>query len=336
MAKNTRLVPSQACQTCGAETHPPLAAPKKKVRPKVENRQRKNEEVLSEQTQDRPSMCSTQKSTIETEKEANVNNIKTENVHFTVNSKGGVGKSFTTTIIAGYYNDFGSPAKCIDTDPTTKTFSAFKAFGATRISNLIVDNDIDKAAFDDLIQQILTEEDTNHVIDTGASGYVTFMSYFVEGQIAEILYQSGKQVYFHIPVVGGQAQKETIDSVENLVAHLPSHVRVVVWLNEYFGKVIQDGQPFEKMPIYTNNSDRFYGVITVPKQPQGTFAEDIAEMLRNHMSFAEAIASPTFKLMRQKRLAIVRRNMYLALDPFLGGNTEALFPINNATPRAAE
>jgi hypothetical protein len=265
-----------------------------------------------------------------------MNGITHNNVHFTVNPKGGVGKSFTTSIIAGYYSDFGKPAKCVDTDPTTKTFSTFRAFGATRISNLIVDNEIDRSAFDELVEQILTEEDANHVIDTGASGYVAFMSYFIEGQIAEILYQSGKQVYFHIPVVGGQAQQETLDAVEKLIPQLPKHVRVIIWLNEYFGPIKQDGKSFEDMPIFHNNSERLYGIVTVSKQPQGTFAADIAEMLSNHMSFSEAIASPRFKLMRQKRLAIVRRNMYMALDPFLGGDTQKLFPPIHAPSRAVE
>ena len=44
-------------------------------------------------------------------------------VHFILNSKGGVGKSFVAFLLALYYPPFAGAVLCFDADATTATFS---------------------------------------------------------------------------------------------------------------------------------------------------------------------------------------------------------------------
>jgi cellulose biosynthesis protein BcsQ len=54
-------------------------------------------------------------------------------VHFILNSKGGVGKSFIAFLLAQYYRQRQAPVVCFDADATTSTFSSFAALDVTRI-----------------------------------------------------------------------------------------------------------------------------------------------------------------------------------------------------------
>ena len=48
-------------------------------------------------------------------------------VHFILNSKGGVGKSFIAFLLALHYRHLREPVLCFDADATTATFSRFAA-----------------------------------------------------------------------------------------------------------------------------------------------------------------------------------------------------------------
>jgi cellulose biosynthesis protein BcsQ len=54
-------------------------------------------------------------------------------VHFILNSKGGVGKSFIAFLLAQYCRQRGKrPVVCFDADATTSTFSSFAVLDVTR------------------------------------------------------------------------------------------------------------------------------------------------------------------------------------------------------------
>jgi len=55
-------------------------------------------------------------------------------VHFILNSKGGVGKSFIAFLLALHYRHLREPVLCFDADATTATFSRFPALNVTRIT----------------------------------------------------------------------------------------------------------------------------------------------------------------------------------------------------------
>ena len=75
-------------------------------------------------------------------------------VHFILNSKGGVGKSFVAFLLALYYRHLREPVLCFDADATTATFSRFVALNVTRIM-LMEGTILNARRFDEMLEPIL-------------------------------------------------------------------------------------------------------------------------------------------------------------------------------------
>jgi hypothetical protein len=261
-------------------------------------------------------------------------NKKMQNtVHIIISPKGGVGKSLVASLIAGYFLDNGLQSEkeliCIDTDPTVTTFSSFKRFNAYRLPNLITNNKINERAFDTLVNGIVSAKNSTHIIDTGASNFVPFMNYLSEGEYLDAFEEEGKKVYFHIPIVGGMAQKECIAGLKNIIPQIPEHVNIVMWLNYYFGNIEVDGKEFKESSIYKDNEERIFADITIAHQTANTFGEDIAKALKSHLSLSESIVSDIFEYPSQRRLKTFLKRLYCAMDPIFG------FDSSKITHRAA-
>jgi hypothetical protein len=67
-------------------------------------------------------------------------------VHFILNSKGGVGKSFIGNVIVQRELARGRPIRCFDGDATTATLSSFPALGAIRLPMMLEGSIIDPRA----------------------------------------------------------------------------------------------------------------------------------------------------------------------------------------------
>ena len=83
------------------------------------------------------------------------------NVHFTLQGKGGIGKSLISYVLAQYISE-KSDIICIDADPINKTFSGFKSLNVT---SYIIENDV---------FSLLIEHNKNifiHVIITGGQSF---------------------------------------------------------------------------------------------------------------------------------------------------------------------
>src|SRR3954451_21933350 len=77
-------------------------------------------------------------------------------VHLSLQGKGGVGKSLTSSILAQYLNHRGKSVKCVDTDPVNQTLTQYKGLNASHL-NLLRNGSIDARGFDSLMQRVLTE-----------------------------------------------------------------------------------------------------------------------------------------------------------------------------------
>jgi CobQ/CobB/MinD/ParA nucleotide binding domain len=299
------------CPHCGATT-----SPRKPTKKKTAPRQPKKP-VASEAVQS----LSVLKSNSSTE---TVNALMQEGTmessfQFIVSPKGGVGKSGVAALLAGYCADHGLDLSCIDADPTIKTFATFKRFNAERVQGLIDDdNEVDARAFDGVVEKLIKERKKIHVVDTGSSGFVVIMNYLIMGDILEILRKKGKKIYFHIPIVGGQAQEESIFGMENIIRQIPDFVKVIVWINEYNFKVKIDGKGFLESPLYAKYKPRILAAVTQAKLPANTFGADMTHMLKSHMSFSEAVISSEFSFAAQGRLRKTRKILYAGLDQIFG------------------
>jgi hypothetical protein len=246
-----------------------------------------------------------------TEAARNSGTAHQDGIHLSLQGKGGVGKSLVASILAQYFRHRGRSIQCIDTDPVNRTFAQYSSIDATRLE-LMRDGSIDVRGFDGLMERLLTEDGT-FVIDNGASTFIPLWSYIVENQVIEILRQAGKRLYVHTVITGGQALLDTVNGFRSL-AQSTTDRNVIVWVNEYFGRVERDGKTFPNMAAYVENSDKVLGSVHIPKRNPDTFGRDVEDIISRKLTFEEAIANGAFSIMTKQRLRVVQRDLFEQLD----------------------
>lgn len=237
--------------------------------------------------------------------------------HFTLQGKGGVGKSLVSALIAQHRQENHVPLICVDTDPVNATFSGYTAFSVKRIE-LLKDNTIDEREFDRLMELIAENRDAEVVIDNGASSFIPLSSYLVENDAIDMLQALGHSVVIHPVVTGGQSLLDTLSGFDALASQFPASAEMVVWLNHFFGPIEKEGKTFEKMKVYQDHKGRVKGMVTIERHNQATFGEDVQQMLENRMTFNQAIESGDFKLMSKHRLKMMKKALFEQMDQVLG------------------
>lgn len=233
-------------------------------------------------------------------------------VHFVLQGKGGVGKSFVASLLIQYLRSKGEPVIAVDTDPVNATLTGYKAYDTRQIV-LLQDNRLLEEGFDDLMELIKDSSD-NIVIDSGASTFLPLSSYLKENEAIGMILDWGKQLVIHTVITGGQALADTVSGFVALAKQMPEKVGIVVWLNEFFGDIKADGKSFEQMKAYENYRHRVAALIEIPRYTGSTFGQDIQAMLDKKLTFDEAIASPDFRLMSKSRLEKVRDTLFREME----------------------
>jgi cellulose biosynthesis protein BcsQ len=232
-------------------------------------------------------------------------------IHFILQGKGGVGKSYTAVTFAQFLYERSEFVFCADTDPVNATFSLYKSIPVQRINVLNRDSEIDSRVFDSLIEKLI-EHDGPAVIDNGASTFIPLSAYLAENGVIDMLKKIGKTVYIHTVLTGGQAMDDTMNGLVALLNSQPAEI--VVWENEYFGEVSKNGKRFIDTKIYEHNKDRIKGIINIKQRTKSTFGKDIELMLSNKLTFNDLPASGLFTAMPLQRLATVRRDIFEQLE----------------------
>jgi hypothetical protein len=228
-------------------------------------------------------------------------------VHFSLQAKGGVGKTLSASLVAQYLTEMGRQPLCFDTDPLNESFVRIKALGATEVP-LLKNDAINAHAVDALVERILTT-DAEIVVDNGAASFVPMSTYLVENNIAELIESAGKRMVIHTVIVGGGNTLDTAKGLEAILVNFPQSVQVVVWINDYFGAV-EEGGSFATWPIYDRYRDRIAGVVHLKQQSQ-QFGLNIGQMLERKLTFAEALAdTAAFMTVPRQRLTMYRRAIW--------------------------
>jgi hypothetical protein len=233
-------------------------------------------------------------------------------VHFVLQGKGGVGKSFISAILAQYFRTTGQPVYCFDTDPVNATFAQYDGLKAEHI-NVLKRGVINEKHFDTLVEFLCTRPGVC-VVDTGATTFVPLWNYMIENEIVGFLAARNRRPFIHSVVTGGQAMSDTLNGFAK-VAATSGGKNIVVWLNEYFGEVqSDDGRGFEDLELAKQQAARVLGTVTIRERNHHTFGDDVKEMLQRRLTFDAAIQSEQFSLVSKQRLAIVRRDLFDQLD----------------------
>jgi hypothetical protein len=230
-------------------------------------------------------------------------------VHITLQGKGGIGKSFVSIVLAQYIKQHDPDVLCLDTDPVNATFSSFPGLHVSSIALLESNNTINERHFDDMMEQII-KADCNVVVDNGAASYIPLSTYLLGNEAFDVIQNAGKQVVVHSVIAGGLAQDNTISDFTTLASQLPEGVEIIIWLNDYLGAIEGNGKGFEEMKAYLDHKHRVIAVIRLPKRSENTYGKDVDTMLKNHLTFDEALQSDIFYLMSKQRIKIVQRSIY--------------------------
>ncbi len=232
-------------------------------------------------------------------------------VHIVLQGKGGVGKSYVAALLTQYLRDKQRPVTCFDVDPVNATLSQYASIQAEHV-NVLRDGSIHEKKFDYLIDRLCDGSGT-FVIDTGATTFVPLWNYICRNEAIAFLHGAGRRVLIHAVVAGGQALTDTVNGFQRIAATL-AHPCIVVWVNEFFGEVRQDGKPFEEFRVAIENADKLIGVVVIEERNKQTFGEDVQQMLTERILFEEARRSSNYSLIAKQRLSIVRRDLYRQLD----------------------
>lgn len=242
------------------------------------------------------------------EREADVAN---GSIHLSLQGKGGVGKSLIASILAQYFRQKGRDVQCIDTDPVNQTLAQYRALRAQHLE-LLQDGQVDQRRFDVLLERILTE-DAVFVVDSGASTFIPLWNYLLENDVMQVLPQARKRLYVHTVVTGGQALLDTLKGFRSL-AESTSDRNLIVWINEYFGRVEYAGKSFEQMQAYELSKDKVFGSVQITKRNNDTFGRDIHDVITSKLTFDEAIRDGAFSLMAKQRMRVVQRDLFEQID----------------------
>ena len=232
-------------------------------------------------------------------------------IHMSLQGKGGVGKSLAASVLAQYFIARGRAVRCIDADPVNKTLFQYRALEAKPLQ-LLHDGAIDCRAFDQLMEELLTEEGP-FIVDNGASTFVPLWHYMLESDVLQILRSGGKKLYVHTVITGGQALADTITGFVKL-AETTVEKSIVVWINEFFGRVEHDGKSFVEMKAFTDNDTKVCGAVGIPRRNYETFGRDVESVIAQKLTFDQAIRDGSFSLMTKQRLKVVQRDLFEQLD----------------------
>ena len=231
-------------------------------------------------------------------------------VHFVLQGKGGIGKTLISTFIAQYINDRNpGTLKTFDTDQENATLAAYKGLNVTPIDVMNEDRTINRKMFDKMMLDILAT-DENVVIDNGANTFSPLMSYLMENQFIDLLQDSGKDVYIHSIIGGGDNLKDTVSGFASLAKQ--TSCPMIVWLNENASWGGTDN--FINSDVFIKNSENVRGIVLLQGRNSDTFGDDIKRMQKARLTLNEIMENPDFNVLERSRLNSVFRDVYKKLD----------------------
>lgn len=234
-------------------------------------------------------------------------------IHMMLQGKGGVGKTFISSIMAQYKYAKGERPLCIDTDPVNGTFQGYKALNVSKLELMEAD-EINPRKFDMLVEMISGNEKEDVIIDNGASCFVPLSHYLISNDVATLLEGMGNEFVLHTVITGGQALKDTVKGFSAVAKQFPESVSIVVWLNSYWGPIEHGKEGFESFKVYKEVQKRVSAIVKIPEWKKETFGADLSEILEKKLTFDEALQDAGLTIMTRQRLKIIQRKLFELMD----------------------
>lgn len=175
-------------------------------------------------------------------------------LHFVGGEKGGVGKSFTSRLLAQYFIDSKSEFVGFDTDASHCTFSRFYKDYTTRI-------DVeDSNSLDQIIETADNEPNANIIVDLAAQTSQKVNQWISGCGLFEIMSELGFNVYFwHVMDDGADSANLLNTFIQNFSQ---TNVRLIVVQNYGRGKSFR---LFEQTQTYQLAKEKSANFVSFPK-----------------------------------------------------------------------
>ena len=161
--------------------------------------------------------------------------------------------------------------------------------------------------------EIGKDNETDVVVDNGASSFLPLNNYMLEIAFPEMLMATGQQLFIHVPVAGGNLLLDTLNGFAGIASQYPEEVKIIVWINENWGPVEHEGKPFEKLKAYTENKNNVNGIVTLPKLSK-TFNAAFTDILAEGRLLEEGINDPKMVVPDQQRLKMIHKKYFTPID----------------------
>lgn len=236
-------------------------------------------------------------------------------IHLVMQGKGGIGKSLLAFYLAQYVKEKNGKCLVFDTDPLNQTLARTAALEA-KVVKILADDHITimKNAFDLMIEECEAEE-SDVVIDVGASSFVPMLEYCALNGVYDLWHEMGHTCILHSIITGkdfGDTCKMFAVVMEK-TGRRPS-VSSIVWLNPFAGPVEKDGKGFNKTTVYRDNERHIKAVLPMPAFTNDMFHPDFLAMMESGQIFDEAIANPAISIMSRQRIKMMKRDIFGVMD----------------------
>jgi len=227
-------------------------------------------------------------------------------------SNGSVGKSFVAFLLAQYKINQGQNPICIDTDPVNSTFHSYQKLNVHKLS-IMEKNVIHDRHFDELMALIESSND-DAIVDNGALSFLPLSNYLLNNNVHSALKENGSELIINVMITGGQAFIDTLNNFGQLVSQFPENIKFVIWLNPYWGPIEDQGKSFEQLKVYEENKSRVSAIVKIPELNRHTFGRDLSDMLKDKLTFDEALAQSARTIITRQRLIMIQREIFGLID----------------------
>jgi hypothetical protein len=232
--------------------------------------------------------------------------------HCIVGNKGGVGKSLAASWLIQYGFEQGWNVLPIECDQGNRTLSRYERLRTERLELLDPEHQIDRRRFDALIETLVNDAEPCVVMDNGQASFTPLTRYMSECLAFDMLRDARRDCFVHIVLAGGQLGASTLAGLRHTCKILSADAKLVVWHNEHFGPIdhaeyqraIEDVQTRVLEPVQLIRWSK-------------PFEDDVQDMLKEFLTFEEALASAGFGLMSRQRLKLVREQVFGSLQESL-------------------
>ena len=242
-----------------------------------------------------------------------------KNFHFILQGKGGVGKTTVSTFITQYLKDYlKQDYMAIDTDQVNASFAKFKALNVETI-NVMQDNIITDAGWENLTYKLINTDKSNIIIDNGASSFVPLIAYAIENDMVDLLTLEENSyagnIFIHVVIAGGEGLSHTLAGLNMICENFnQDKVQIVVWINNFLGKVETQDKKITDYPEYKNNESKILAVVRIPTYKGDLFKKDLSDMLTNHKTFEEMKNDTSVFIMSRSRYVKMKKEMFEELN----------------------